>query len=223
NPAGQPNVSVTSSTSAGHTFYAVTFQNDLAHQDVQQIKGRELSTLVDSALPAAFGPGGGESLPEGLRGAIITIVDAQDNPELVGQSRLILFQDAATGTLVVNKPWSFGPSTSSIPNTAQYEIKLFTGKSVPNVRVQIFTNATPAIVVSQSEGSTSVAEISSNTTAGELTTELTNRQADQIDVRLSKMPSGPMTVNLNGNNQLEFFDLDNLAGGAITSLSFNSG
>ncbi len=174
NAASLPNVAVVKSTVSGHDIYTITFQNDLANQDVKEIKARELSTLIDPSLPAALGPGGTE---HGL---------------------------------------------ASLPLDAKYEIKMFAGLSVPNVRVEIHTQAAPTLVVAQSEGTTSVAEISSSVVPGDLTTELTNRQVDQIDVRLSSEPTGTVTVALgNGGGQLQFFDADNLAGGAITSLTFD--
>ena len=75
NANGQPNVAV---TGAAGGPYTVTFQNDLARQDVPQVTGREESTLVDGSLPAALAPGAGENLPEGLRGAFVTITDSPD-------------------------------------------------------------------------------------------------------------------------------------------------
>ena len=149
NAASQPNVAVVKSTVAGHDIYTVTFQNDLANQDVKQIKARELSTLVDPSLVlTGLGPGGTDGLPEGLRGAFISIVDSLTHPEIVGQTRLILFQEASTGTLVVNKAWNLH-GLASMPLDAKYEIKMFAGLSVPNVRVEIHTQAAPTLVVAQ--------------------------------------------------------------------------
>src|SRR5262249_49144949 len=86
----QPNISVTGAPGGPYT---VTFQNGLGLQNVQQIKGREEATLVDATLPLALAPGGSEGLPEGLRGAFVTITDSASHPEIVGQTRLILFHD----------------------------------------------------------------------------------------------------------------------------------
>ena len=69
------------------------------------------------------------------------------HPEIVGQSRLILFSNATT--LVVNKPWNMPSSLTSLPSDTKYEISLFSGLSIPNVRAQIFSSQTPALVVFQ--------------------------------------------------------------------------
>ena len=219
--SGNPNVSVGGS-GTNVDPYVITFQNGLGHQDVQQLTGRELSTLVDPALSGiGMEPGGSQALPEGLRGATVTITDSLNHPEIVGQSRLILFNNN-TGTLVLNKAWDLH-GLASLPTDARYEIKLFGGMAIPNVHVQIYSQQTPALVVAQTEGSTSVAEISTSTAPSDLLAELASRQVDEIDVRLSALPSGTVTVNLGGSGQLEFFDKDNLGAGAITSLTFSAG
>src|SRR5262249_55979071 len=126
--------------------------------------------------------------------------------------------------LVVNKPWFLGNSLSALPNDTKYEIKLYAGLPIPNVRARIFTNQVAAVVVSETQGSTSVGEISNSTTPADITTQLANGQVDEIDVRLSKAPSSETTtVQLDGHGQLEFFDKDDLGAGGITSLTFDSG
>jgi Ca2+-binding RTX toxin-like protein len=218
NAMNQPNVAVTGPAGGP---YVVTFQNDLGNQDVPQLTGREESTLVDTALSAAEGPGGSDGLPEGLRGATVTIADCFSHPELAGQSRLVLFQSADGHTLILNKPWLINGATD-LPNDVSYQINMFAGLSIPNVRAQVFSNQKPAIVVYQTGGSTSVAEISTSTAAADIDTEKTNGQVDEVDVRLSSAPSADVTVTLDGSGQLEFFDGDNPAHPQIHSLTFTA-
>jgi hypothetical protein len=216
NANGQPNVAV---TGADGGPYAITFQNDLAHQDVPQVTGREESTLVDTSLPAALAPGAGENLPEGLRGAFVTITDSVTHPEVAGQTRLVVFQSADGHTLVVNKPWALPAGMNTLPTDARYEIKLFAGLSIPNFESKIYSSQTPALVVVQTDGSTSVAEASG--TGPALDTQLLKLQADEIDVRLSVPPSGTTTVALDGHGQLEFFDGDDPTHPQIFQVTFD--
>ncbi len=169
--------------------------------------------------PAAF-----PDLPEGLRGRYVTIVDCASDPEAVGQTRLILDVDAS-GALILNKPWTVEP-----PSDAKYEIQLYASSQIPNVKVEVFTNERPAIVVDEiagaethslaTGGSTSVAE-GADTAGGDA---IDQSGADFIRVRLSAQPSGDVTVALDSSllgtgKQLRFLDASD---NPITSLTFTN-
>jgi RTX calcium-binding nonapeptide repeat (4 copies) len=166
------------------------------------------ATLTRTAGSQPFPAPGTQGLPEGLRGELVTITDAEDNPEAVGQTRLILSNTA--DTLTVDQPWSVVP-----PQDAVYEIRQFSGQALPSVRVRIYSEQKPEIVVDQSEGYTSVAENPSGT--------VDNKAVDTVSVRLSHqpLPGETVSVNLDGSGRLQFAR-DASFGTLVTSLSFNA-
>src|SRR4029077_12363019 len=95
-------------------------------------------------------------------------------------------------SLKLNSPWSVEPKSG-----ASFEVTQFADVHVPVVKVRIFSKATPAVVVDEPGGSTSVAQ-------GDHTV-LTNNAT--IRVKLSADPGlGGATVTLgdNGANLISF-------------------
>ena len=88
----------------------------------------------------------------------------------------------------LNSPWSVEPTAGK----ANFEVSLYEAVHVPNVKVAIFSKAAPAIVVSESEGSTNIAQGSGGVA--------TNH--DQIQVKLSVDPLGSKTVTLDESSGL---------------------
>jgi len=170
----------------------------------------ETATITDINLTPFDFP----NLPEGLRGAFITIIDSAENPEAVGQTRLILSN--TDNELTLNKPWTVLPQFGD-----KYEIRLFSGLPIPNVRVEIFRDNAPALVVEQIDGPNT--DTGGNTSVAEGDAE---GGADFIKVRLSAMPTSDVIVNLNStlvgsdvpgtDGQLRFFE----GGVEITQLTF---
>ena len=117
-------------------------------------------------------------------------------------------------TIKLNAPWSVIPE-----QYAQFEILLYSAVQVPNVRVKIFTTQTPAVVVDETHGSTTVSETPDSISAADA---IANGLVDTILVRLSADPLGSIAVALeNANGQLRFYDSAALTH-EITSLSFDS-
>ena len=85
------------------------------------------------------------------------------------------------------------------PNSsATFEVSLYSDVHAPNVKVRIFSQGTPAVVVTESEGNTNVAECSGlcNPTVAGVNVN------DTIQVRLSAAPKAgqPVTVSLGDHN-----------------------
>jgi hypothetical protein len=100
-------------------------------------------------------------------------------------------------TIKLNAPWSVIPTGPK----AQFEIDLFSSVSLPNVRVKIFTQQTPAVVVDETNGSTAVSEMPLSDATAQL------NASDQILVRLSAAPASDVHVTLlNANSQIKFYD-----------------
>src|SRR6185312_7241949 len=96
-------------------------------------------------------------------------------------------------TLKLNSPWSVEPT----PTLAIFEVSLYSGVHVPNVKVRVYSKARPEVVVYETDGNTSVAEGSSSVA--------TNH--DTIRVRLSAPVTSPVDVNL-GDNGLGLLGFD---------------
>ena len=109
--------------------------------------------------------------------------------------------DIDSASLKLNSPWSVTPNGPDPGQKAQFEITLYSSVQVPNVRVKIYTQGTPAVVVDETNNGTSVAELPLS--------ELGNAAAvanatDTIRVRLSSNPgAGGAVVSLvNANGQI---------------------
>src|SRR5207247_1750055 len=87
---------------------------------------------------------------------------------------------------------------------ASFEVSLFSGVHVPNVKVRVFSQSQPAVVVAESEGSTNVAECS--VAAGCAPGAPGTDNDDTIQVKLSADPHGAKVVTLGdgGSGRLAF-------------------
>ena len=111
-------------------------------------------------------------------------------------------------TIKLAKAWSVEPQAP-----ASFEVGLFGDVHVPDVKVTVYSNATPSVVVFESDGSTAVTQGNPSVTTND----------DTIRVRLSSAPaSGSATVSL-GDNGAGLISYSLTPGGpSITSLNFTS-
>ena len=99
--------------------------------------------------------------------------------------------------------WSVEPQPPAV-----FEVGLYSDVHVPDVKVKVYSQATPSVVVFESDGSTAVDQ---------------GVSSDAIQVRLSSQPTGPETVNLGDNGAgLIFYSLNPDGSSPVTSLSFGT-
>lgn len=174
-------------------------------------------TDMDVTFPTGTGLGT-DAFPQGLRGLFVVITGSASNPEVAGQIRMILENDAHT--LKVQSPWTLAPGQTdlvALPSDAEYQITYFDDVNIPNVRVEVYNFDKNDIVVDQLDGlggpgiqtggSTQVAEDDSKPGGAD---------TDILHVRLSKAPGAEVTVdllstlygsvNVGTDGQLRFFD-----------------
>ena len=180
----------------GHTTAPI-----LANADAATVRDalEQLSTL-GSGMVAVTREGGRITIE--LKGTLVVTATDQitlDAANLTGGSATIVV-DATS--LKLNKPWSVEPSPS-----ARFEISLYSDVQGPNLRVRVYSDERPEIVVDESGGSTTVAEGSPNPAA-----------EDTIRVRLSRAPVAGETVvvSLGGGGQLDFL----VGGSLVTAVEF---
>ena len=84
-------------------------------------------------------------------------------------------------TIKLNSPWSAEPLGSDVVSTnpATFEISLFSAVQVPNVPVKIYAAPTPAVVVIESNGSTTLAE--GDPDVGRPTRRIRSRHEQRLD------------------------------------------
>ena len=127
----------------GDIQHAVS-SNDTITGSVLSASGNTL-TASANLFPAP----GTENLPEGLRGATVKITNAADPnaADALGESRLILGNTA--NTLTLSGDW-LDDAVPQVNDTL--EIQLFSAVQLPSVRVALFTEEIPAIVVDEVDG-----------------------------------------------------------------------
>ncbi len=122
-------------------------------------------------------------------------------------------------TLKLNAPWDVTPNGPDPGQKAQFEIQLYSAVQVPNVRVKIFTQQTPAVVVDETNGSTTVSELPVSV----VDPIAIANASDTIRVRLSSDPHGTKVVSLvNSNGQITFSSASPLFDAGTQTLTFNS-
>ena len=130
-------------------------------------------------------------------------------------------------TIKLNSPWTAEPLGSDVvtTNPATFEISLFSNVHVPGVSVKIYSAETPAVVVIESQGSTTVAEGDAN--IGRPAPDQPGYNDDTIQVALSKDPGSghSVTVSLgdNGANLIAYYVWDSVHStfNQVTSLTFD--
>jgi Ca2+-binding RTX toxin-like protein len=136
-----------------------------------------------------------------LQGCIVVITDGVG----AGQQKVIL--DNTATTLTLDGPWGIVPS-----NGSHYEVITPNGTVAPSVLVKIYDDDAPAVMVTESDGISQVIE-------GSTYTLKDGFASDTVEISLTRLPRGAVTVGLDGGGQLAFFDSSN---NPITSLSFTS-
>jgi hypothetical protein len=207
--AGQPNDGDTITfIGASGSFYNATTDTLTADTTTLQVGGANVSSFTDPSINAP--------LPNGLLGAIISIVDGAGK----GQYRYIASSTA--NTITTDQPWATAPDS-----TSKFQIRRYQQLAIPNVTVHINDADTPGLILARPDATAQVREYDTGlglTPAQQATDGFT----DTFNVSLTQQPTANVTVNLasslnpNGasGSQIKFF---NSLGNAITSLTFTPG
>jgi hypothetical protein len=167
-------------------------------------------------VPSATNPTPADGV-DVLRGATIKIISGSG----IGQIRLIIANTA--DTITVATPWS-----TPLDDSSRIEILRYTGVVMPTVQVSIVGDDAPGLDVRETEGGTFAVEAPqihgfiSDPFVGTL------GLVDSVTVALSMIPTGTVTVGLDGTDSLDneqlFFAVETSPGtyATVTDLEFTT-
>ncbi|TCK07577.1 LEPR-XLL domain-containing protein [Marinobacterium mangrovicola] len=176
---------------------------------------------AEADFPANYLPGGLGA--EGLTGRILQVIGGAG----AGQQRMILGHTGDNG-LILNGDWS-----TDLDSTSVFRIEIYDGLILPSVQVQINDNDFNGIQVDETVGFDDDDDVLNASDVVDdydtITAVIEGGDGDQIgewdvlNIKLSKVPTGDVTVNfIFDEDQLEILDATAIGSGPITSMIFSN-